>query len=277
MSSSKRPKSAIAKGKMKADPAPSEGKRPAWYLEHGWHFDEANNHDFVDKNGMPYALIMSNYYEYVHEKIKAFIQKRLWKYYGFAKLPIPPTKGGNLKTCANIFASPDVLVNSNILVLIQGLGRVYPGVWARKLFTNGRADNFKHATQFPYIRKAFSYGWAVVICDPNGDGSSEGSRARHIRRVWEDVIKRSVASNVMIVAFSAGTRAALSILDLENGNEVKKDFMKRVQALVLLDGAIDHAGHNEWLAGRTRAMSRHSEAAESRFDGKYEIRKLAYS
>ncbi|KAF9113862.1 hypothetical protein BGW39_003575, partial [Mortierella sp. 14UC] len=247
MSSSRSSKSAAIVGKKKANPAPVDSEQPAWYSCRGWHFDKARNYDFVDKNGASHVYVNDDRYKYVHGRIRVFIQKRLEEYYGFVKIPVPPNKKADPATCAQVYASPDVFVNANLLVIVQGLGDVYPGVWARKLFTNGRADNFKHATQFPYVRKALSYGWAVVLCDPNHDGDTPNSRKRHVRRVWEDVIKRFVASNVMFVAFSAGTWATLAMLDLEDNNEAKKNFLRLVQAVVLLDGAVGHEKYDEWL------------------------------
>ena len=113
--------------------------------------------------------------------------------------------------------SKDVYVNPKVLIIVQGLGKVAPGQWARKLFTNGHRDQFDYASQIPYIERALFLGWAVILCDPNraelapaaagavapgpmsmwlggggGGGRSRGGprgRAEHVRRVWEDLIR----------------------------------------------------------------------------------------
>ncbi|KAF9118219.1 hypothetical protein BGW39_001374, partial [Mortierella sp. 14UC] len=234
---------APGRGKAKVEESEEAIKaHEAWYKEHNWHFDSKSNFDFVSKQTSKSTGELFDYdankdhYDYIQEQIKTFIQNRLVEYYGFVKIPIPPNERSDHRTCAQVFASPDVLVNSNLVVIVQGRNNVYPGVWACKLFTNGRADNFKHATQFPYIRKALSRGWAVVVCDPNGDGESHRSRNAHVGRVWELLINRAIASCIMYIGFSAGTQAILSMLQLPDGDMEKEDFQRRVKAVVLMDG-----------------------------------------
>lgn len=82
--------------------------------------------------------------------------------------------------------------NPNLLVIVQGLGEVPPGQWARKLFTNGKRGQFDLATQFPYIQRALHARWAVVLCDPNRDENrprTQMTRSHHVRRVWEDIVR----------------------------------------------------------------------------------------
>lgn len=82
--------------------------------------------------------------------------------------------------------------NPNLLVIVQGLGEVPPGQWARKLFTNGKRDQFDLATQFPYIQRALHSRWAVVLCDPNHDENkprSQMTRSHHVHRVWEEIVR----------------------------------------------------------------------------------------
>lgn len=106
--------------------------------------------------------------------------------------------------------SQDVFVNPKVLIIVQGLGKVAPGQWARKLFTNGHKDQFDYASQIPYIERALHLGWAIILCDPNrpelspaSSASAQGSmsmwlhggdtrgrsRSDHVRRVWEDLIR----------------------------------------------------------------------------------------
>ncbi|KAF9401778.1 ATP-binding cassette, sub-C (CFTR MRP), member 9 [Mortierella sp. AD011] len=138
----------------------------------------------------------------------------------------------------------DVRLNPNLLVIVQGLGEVPPGQWARKLFTNGKRGQWGMATQFPFIERARHLGWAVVLCDPNHDENkprNQKTRAHHVWRVWEDVVRRSDARCVMYVCFSAGTTA---VLDLYRTS--KREFMKKVKGVAFLDGE-DGRSMGRWM------------------------------
>ncbi|KAG0007547.1 hypothetical protein BGZ80_004545 [Entomortierella chlamydospora] len=138
----------------------------------------------------------------------------------------------------------DVILNPNLLVIVQGLGEVPPGQWARKLFTNGKRGQWGLATQFPFIERALHLGWAVVLCDPNHDENkprNQKTRARHVRRVWEDIVQRSDARCVMYVCFSAGTTA---VLDLYRTS--KREFVKKVKGIAFLDGE-DGRDMGRWM------------------------------
>ncbi|KAF9106797.1 hypothetical protein BGX27_009026 [Mortierella sp. AM989] len=124
--------------------------------------------------------------------------------FDFKRRPVPFKKSerrvkGDL-SCPQIFITEDVFLNPNLLVIVQGLGEVPPGQWARKLFTNGKRGQWEYATQFPFIERARHLGWAVVLCDPNHCGDkpkNQKTRSLHVRRIWEDIVRtlgRSVKS-----------------------------------------------------------------------------------
>ncbi|KAF9361928.1 Canalicular multispecific organic anion transporter 2 [Mortierella sp. AD094] len=84
-----------------------------------------------------------------------------------------------------IALNEDVLLNPNLLIIVQGLGEVPPGQWARKLFTNGKRGQWGLATQFPFLERALHLGWAVVLCDPNhfeDKPKNRKTRAHHVQR-----------------------------------------------------------------------------------------------
>ncbi|KAF9156052.1 hypothetical protein BG015_007469 [Linnemannia schmuckeri] len=236
-----------------------------WFQNMGWHFNR--NDDFVDK----------------HDKLQVILHEKLMQDYGFKKIAIPwdpnatfPRIGGRIPPdCPRVFATKDVHVNPKILIIVQGLGKVAPGQWARKLFTNGYRDQFDYASQIPYIERALHLGWAVILCDPNraelastsapspmsmwlGGGGSQRAgprgRADHVRRVWEDLIRSSSAKCVMFVAFSAGTAATLQLFDT-----YRREFVRRVKAVVLLDGDTGSSHYRQldgpWLFKNTKSFS----------------------
>ncbi|KAF8975244.1 hypothetical protein BGZ46_009304 [Entomortierella lignicola] len=212
-------------------------KSQRWYKEMGWHFDE--NNDFVDKDGNLFDFeSQQDHYEFVHVMIKTYIFKELERRYNFKQYPVPSRRSArrarNDPYCPQVFVTEDVFINPNLLVIVQGLGEVPPGQWARKQFTNGKRNQWKLATQFPFIERALHLGWAVILCDPNHNEckpKTQSTRAHHVRRVWEDIVRKSDARCVMYIGFSAGTTA---ILDLYSS--IRQEFMKRVKGIALMDG-----------------------------------------
>ncbi|KAI7821392.1 hypothetical protein BC939DRAFT_455869 [Gamsiella multidivaricata] len=208
-----------------------------WYKSKDWHFDKDG--DFVDKNGQLFDFeSQGEHYEYVQTQIKKHIYEELQHRFDFVRQPLPISKFEGVSRddsqCPQIFVTKDIQWNPDLLVIVQGLGEVPPGQWARKLFTNGESGQWGLATQFAYIQKALHRGWAVLLCDPNHDGNgpkTQHSRSRHVRRVWDDIISRSNARCVMFVAFSAGTTATLDLYE-----SLGQEFTNRVQAIALLDG-----------------------------------------
>ncbi|KAG0290189.1 hypothetical protein BGZ96_006340 [Linnemannia gamsii] len=255
-----------------------------WFQNKGWHFDR--NDDFVDKHGNMFDFkTQSDYYEFIHDKLQVMLHKRLVQEYGFKMLAVPwePTASASLKAqgriprdCPRVFVTQDVFVNPKVLIIVQGLGKVTPGQWARKLFTNGQKGQFDCASQIPYIERALHLGWAIILCDPNrpelspsasststsgsmsmwlrGGDTRGRSRSDHVRRVWEDLIRPYPSKCVMFVAFSAGTVATLDLFDT-----CRKEFMRRVKAVVLLDGADGSSRYSRmngaWLYKHTRSFS----------------------
>ncbi|KAI1309527.1 hypothetical protein EDD11_004076 [Mortierella claussenii] len=207
----------------------SEKASQAWFKHRGWRFNE--NNDFVDKDGNLFDFESDGeHYEFVHGMIKNHINMELRDHYGFVQYPVPSRKRSRSATlidladdplCPQVFVTKDVMLNPNLLVIVQGLGEVPPGQWARKLFTNGKKDQWRLATQFPYIERARHLGWAVVLCDPNrneGRAKTRMSRARHVQRVWEEIVRKSRAKCVMYVGFSAGTFATLDLYESKSND-----------------------------------------------------------
>ncbi|KAG0340401.1 hypothetical protein BG000_012049 [Podila horticola] len=170
---------------------PPQKECEAWYSELGWHFDKSN--DFVDKNDNLFQFQKYEaYYEYVHSRIKDHLFSEMKRQFDLVRQPVSMDNSDDPVDpedpyVPQIFLSKDVSTNKNLLVIIQGLGLVPPGQWARKLFTNGKRGEFKYASQFPYIQKAKELGWAVILCDPNhilkdNQPQSERTRAQHVQR-----------------------------------------------------------------------------------------------
>ncbi|GJJ71286.1 hypothetical protein EMPS_03636 [Entomortierella parvispora] len=240
-----------------------------WFVAHGWHFD--NNKDFVDKDGKFFDYpTQGQHYEYLQEQIRDLVFKEMETNFDLEQHQIPKAKGQKPPVdeeekkefdvyCPTIFTSKDATFKPNLLVIVQGLGMVPPGQWARKLFTNGLKDQYKLATQMPYIEKAQKHeDWGLVLCDPNHaspEPKTEDTRAHHVLRVWQDVVAPSKAKNIMYIGFSAGT---VAVLDLYDTLSVRPEFVKRVKAIALLDGESGASRQaqgqdGKWLQDHSRA------------------------
>ena len=146
-------------------------------------------------------------------------------------------------------------------MIVQGLGEVPPGQWARKLFTNGQRNQYKLATQVPYIERALQKhdDWGLILCDPNHvsqEPRSGETRADHVYRVWQEIVRPSKAENVMVIGFSAGTVAVLDLYE-----DIGQEFEKRVKALALLDGESGDSRlrlDREWLKQHSRCYCQKS-------------------
>ncbi|ORZ05193.1 hypothetical protein BCR41DRAFT_190065 [Lobosporangium transversale] len=232
-----------------------EEESPDWYIEKGWHFDQ--NNDFVDKEGRFFDFeSQQEHYEYVQLMIRRHIFDELQRRFDFYPIYVPATLDLKLpaKTvvrrgprCPQVYATKDYRSNPKLMVIVQGLGEVPPGQWARKLFTNGKRGQWGLATQFPYIERALAEKWAIILCDPNhdeGKPKNRKTRALHVQRVWEDLIR-------------AGTTATLDLYEA-----IKLEFNQRVQAIAFLDGEVSRADpstpEGEWFAKHSRSFRKQS-------------------
>ncbi|KAG0052206.1 hypothetical protein BGZ83_002893 [Gryganskiella cystojenkinii] len=243
----------------------------AWFEEQGWHFDK--NKDFVDKNGKLFDYpTQGQHYEYLHDQIKELVFKELRDTYDLVPRQIPRIENEQRPDedeeeqqefdffCPTIYTSKDATSKPNLLTIVQGLGEVPPGQWARKLFTNGKRNQYHLATQIPYIERALLHeSWGLVLCDPNHisqEPRTGETRAEHVWRVWHEVVKPSQAENVMIIGFSAGTVAVLDLYE-----DLGPAFEHRVKALALMDGESGDSRSSlsrKWLRRRSRCYCQKS-------------------
>ncbi|XP_013789047.1 protein FAM172A-like, partial [Limulus polyphemus] len=137
-----------------------------------------------------------------------------------------------------IFLSEDALTNSDrLVVFIHGSGVVRAGQWARKLIIN---DGINSGTQLPFIKRAHGLGYGVVVLNTNDntrivDGKKvfiRGSESpeKHAKYVWKEVIQKSAARHIAVVAHSYG---GVVLMDLVK--KFEKFFHDRVFAVALTD------------------------------------------
>ncbi|KAF9142608.1 hypothetical protein BGX30_002587 [Mortierella sp. GBA39] len=102
------------------------------------------------------------------------------------------------------------------------------------------------------LMEGYGFQKITIPWDPNEDFSrTEGRIPPDCPRVFAT---KSSAKCVMFVAFSAGTAATLELYDT-----YRKEFMRRVKAVVLLDGITGSSHYRqqdgEWLFNNTKTFS----------------------
>ncbi|XP_039947653.1 FAM172 family protein homolog CG10038 isoform X1 [Bactrocera tryoni] len=139
-----------------------------------------------------------------------------------------------------IFTNPQKLVEpKKLIVLIHGSGYVRAGQWARSLIINNSID---HGTQIPYIKRAQSLGYDILVTNTNDNSRNINGEIRpiprlghataHARYVWEKYVMGCNPESVAIVAHSYGGAIAMDL-----ANRFTKFFDDKVFAIALTDSA----------------------------------------
>lgn len=107
-------------------------------------------------------------------------------------------------------------------------------------------ENIDVGTQIPYIKRALSKDYGVMVLNTNDSSTDDGkviphssTAEKHAKYVWENYIAQTSASCIVIVAHSYGGVVTVSLAE-----EVKKDFEKRVKAIALTDSVHSYSNKN---------------------------------
>jgi len=151
-----------------------------------------------------YYTVVSHFQQIEHIVYDLLEQQGLRKVY--IPVELPPGEG------TFIFSKPEKLVNSKkLLVLIHGSGYVRAGQWARTLIINQSLD---HGSQIPYVKKALSLGYDILITNTNDisrvvDGKPQpipglDKPQAHADYVFKKYVVDTDPDSVAIVAHSFG-------------------------------------------------------------------------
>lgn len=144
-----------------------------------------------------------------------------------------------------VFASrPDFAASTKLLLLINGSGAVRAGQWARSLIINQSLD---HGSQLPYIRRALSLGYDVLVLNTN-DNQRDGraiaqcrDAEAHAAYVWQLLVAPSPA-RVAIVAHSYG-----GVVTMRLARRYAQHFGERVFAVALTDSVHSDIGDGQLM------------------------------
>lgn len=153
------------------------------------------------------------HYEALGETITEHVYELLEKN-GLHKIYIP----SNIpeRDATFVFSTKKDLRNvKKLLILIHGSGVVRAGQWARRLIIN---ESLNHGTQIPYINKARSLGYEVLVLNTNDnerngkDISGHSSPSSHAISVWAQLIANINIEGIAIVAHSYGGVVAMDLV-----------------------------------------------------------------
>lgn len=179
------------------------------------------------------------HYEALGELITEWVYERLEQKVGLKRLVVP--EGAEKPEEASfVFSTQERLERpKKLLVLIHGSGVVRAGQWARSLIINHSLDT---GTQIPYIERARSLGYEVLLTNTNdnyrvspSDGSRKpikGSRSptEHAVSVFEQYVIASNPESVAIVAHSYG-----GVVTVELAQRFPEFFKDKVFAVGFTD------------------------------------------
>ncbi|VDK59825.1 unnamed protein product [Anisakis simplex] len=197
------------------------------------------------QDGYEFVFVDQKHYEAVGEAVTEQLYQILQEPpYSLCKTYIGDPNEDTNKRCF-VFHSEDFLTNKHLVVLIHGSGVVRAGQWSRRLIMNESLDR---GAQLPYVRECMERGWAVLLMNTNlnkfvdekGEEkplNASETPVQHGLSVWKELISKSSAEYIAVVAHSAGGFVISTIMeepacwpsrDLEEGS-------RRVRCICLTD------------------------------------------
>jgi serine/threonine protein kinase len=214
-------------------------------LSHGFAFNEKGqlreintenpfDYDFTGdriRNEQRYQELAKSVTEYIHDHLSRKLK--------MDKIFLPVDAKTDEARCF-VFATPDLKSNTKkLLVLIQGIGAPRVGEWARKAIIN---DCLDAGSQIPWVKQGIHEGYAVLLLNPNANTDKIGGKhvrvrdndttTHHVTYVWDNIIKKSPAKQVAIVAHSYGGRNVYDLAVDKLG-----EFTSRVSAVAFADSS----------------------------------------
>lgn len=159
---------------------------------------------------------------------------------GLQRIQVPANVPAGQATTFVFSNRHDVHNSRKLLVLINGSGAVRAGQWARSLIINMSLD---HGSQLPYIRRALSLGYDILILNTN-DNARNGTPIRgsadateHATTVWRQLFgvntDDSATASPPHIAFAAHSYGGIIVQSLSRA--FRQQFIDRVFAIAFTD------------------------------------------
>jgi hypothetical protein len=194
-----------------------------------------------DQDGGKFKYETEKAYEKVAKYLTYYVEMRIFEQFGFkdAKVPFKADRIQGEFSTAEIFVSHDWKENENkALILIQGSGKVSPGIWSRKAMVN---DSLNMGTMLPQVKFANDNGMSCLILNPNFQKDDDGvpvepridSKEKHAVYVLKKyLVNRCKAEKVFIIAHSYGGKLLIVAF-----KKFAPEFEERVVAVAFTDSA----------------------------------------
>jgi serum/glucocorticoid-regulated kinase 2 len=176
-------------------------------------------------------------------ELARYVEAKIISDYGFSSIQIPEDENPS----TSILASPGWMIASKLLIIIQNAYGSQLGIYSRSLcFDQG----ISKGTWLPYIERAISAGYSVLILRPNTNSvvvetpgetpqkvPIKGSESPeiHVLNVWENVVNRNEKAN-HIVLLSYGNGASLC-KDLYLREMVSNAENNRVKGFICIEAS----------------------------------------
>ena len=192
------------------------------------------------ETGKKVSKLSQKEYELVGKYVQKYVEELLIKKFNLTILYVPNnistdyTKRDESQAQCKILTTKDFPKNPKCLLLIQGTGAVRLGQWARSVCIN---ENLDLGSMIPYVEKAISNQFSVIIFNPNErrDFLYEENRIeefitmeKHSVYVYNKIIKTNDnIKDIYIVAHSMGGACTVEIL-LNNKEDLLSGKIKKI-------------------------------------------------
>jgi len=192
------------------------------------------------QTGQKLGKINEELFPVINEFVTHYVQNEMEKSYNFIRVPIPK------ENMSYIYMNKDALENPfKLLILIQGLGDIRPGVWSMRLCVE---ESLKTGSMLCCIEYAQKNNYSIIIMNPNqnkyedierDDGKEtkveklipgNNTRENHALYVYDNFISKAKAKHVCIIGHSAGGRTCLDLLH-HRGSQI----ILQLRAIALAD------------------------------------------
>jgi len=213
---------------------------PTSLADYNLHFNENGELLFID-SGQKFEKGSRTMYQNVKRLVSEHIRHIMEEKYHL--VPVPYSHGTLTHLLISeetqlepYYTSKDLKTSKKVLLILRGAG-AGAGVWSEFLCIS---EGLQSGSMLPYIKKALSMNYAIVIPNPNLNCYRNDDRNKvymeHLLCIWKDVI--SQAETIDIVAFSYGGVCALHLLSLQT-----TQFVQKVKHIAFVESVHDANKH----------------------------------
>jgi hypothetical protein len=208
-----------------------------------------NNDKIVRKPGAPPLTFEEE--EELMNYIGKYVEETLALKYGFVSIPIPDDDSPEQ---TSIMASSNWQTAQKMLLIIQNASGSMIGMFSRSICLK---DGFSKGSMFPYVERAMSEGYAVLILRPNTNSIVEtdpvtrkvkskkpiiGSESPefHALYVLENIIPMATASHIAFLGYGNGASLCKEMLlkQMVNSMDNGRNEANKIKAFCTIEASV---------------------------------------